>query len=159
MLLPQTDAIIAKTLHLSHFARRLAESAPELKDSLALKLGIPWTAEEMQAMLDAANRFIRELKWRGPFELECIVKGDDVYLIEINPRFPAWIYLSAGAGMNLPEALVRLALGEAQADLPPVPAGVMFIRHAWEAIVTLADFEAMVTGGGLLSRCDNKENA
>ncbi|MFA7240367.1 MAG: bifunctional [glutamate--ammonia ligase]-adenylyl-L-tyrosine phosphorylase/[glutamate--ammonia-ligase] adenylyltransferase [Sulfuricellaceae bacterium] len=50
---PQTDAIIAKALHLSHFARRLAESSAALKDSLAAKLDIPWTAEEMLSVLTA----------------------------------------------------------------------------------------------------------
>ena len=85
-----------------------------------------------------------------------------MYLIEINPRFPAWIYLSAGAGMNLPEALVKLALGEPQTDLPPVPAGVMFIRYAWDTIVTLQNFEAIVTGDGLFTRSGSnkrKKNA
>lgn len=115
---------------------------------------------EDPALLAAAARLVAATRWRGPLEVE-MMRGQDglLYLIEINPRFPAWIYLSAGAGMNLPEALVRLALGEPQADLPPVPAGVMFIRHAWEAIVTMADFETMVTGGGLLDRRDKDHRA
>jgi carbamoyl-phosphate synthase large subunit len=45
-------------------------------------------------------------------ELELIkTSGNDLYLIEINPRIPAWVYLAVGAGQNLPEALVKLALG------------------------------------------------
>ena len=38
-------------------------------------------------------RLIRELKWRGPFEIELIREDStgDYVLIEINPRFPAWI--------------------------------------------------------------------
>ncbi len=31
---------------------------------------------------------------------------------EINPRIPAWVYLAVGAGQNIPEALVNLALGK-----------------------------------------------
>lgn len=110
------------------------------------------------ALHAAAARLVAATRWRGPLEVE-VMRGQDgkMYLIEINPRFPAWIYLSAGAGMNLPEALVRLALGEPQTDLPPVPAGVMFIRHAWDAIVTLEDFEAIVTGDGRFARRGNNK--
>jgi len=105
---------------------------------------------EDPALLAAAARLVAATNWRGPLEVEVMCGQDGkMYLIEINPRFPAWIYLSAGAGMNLPEALVKLALGEPQTDLPPVPAGVMFIRYAWDTIVTLQNFEAIVTGDGL----------
>ena len=53
-------------------------------------LGKMWTGVTVknQRMLDAAEQFVRGSCWRGPFELECMVSGDDVYLIEINPAFP-----------------------------------------------------------------------
>lgn len=106
---------------------------------------------EDPALLSAAARLVAATRWRGPLEVEMMRAPDGrLSLIEINPRFPAWIYLSAGAGLNLPEALVRFALGQPCAVLPPAPAGVMFIRHAWEAIVSLEEFESMVTGGGCL---------
>jgi carbamoyl-phosphate synthase large subunit len=75
----------------------------------------------------------------------------DLHLIEINPRFPAWIYLSAGVGCNLPELLVNLALGQklTQKQSTP-PAGVLFIRYAEEAIVSLADFENITVHGETL---------
>jgi len=105
---------------------------------------------EDPALLAAAARLVAATNWRGPLEVEVMCGQDGkMYLIEINPRFPAWIYLSAGAGLNLPEALVKLALGEPQTEQPAVPAGVMFIRYAWDAIVTLQNFEAIVTGDGL----------
>ena len=49
----------------------------------------------------------RQSQWRGPFELECMAGDDHVHLIEINPRFPAWVYLATGVGLNLPSRLLR----------------------------------------------------
>ncbi len=100
------------------------------------------------ALLDAARRLVAATRWRGPLEVEVMRAADGTLsLIEINPRFPAWVYLSAGVGRNLPETLVRLALGETLAELPPAPAGTLFIRYALEAIVPLSDFDAVVTQG------------
>ena len=48
--------------------------------------------------------------WRGPLEVEVMRDHHgDYQLIEINPRFPAWIYLSAGVGRNLPLMLLQLS--------------------------------------------------
>ncbi len=101
-----------------------------------------------EALLAAARRLIAATRWRGPLEVE-VMRGADgrLTLIEINPRFPAWIYLSAGVGRNLPETLVRLALNETVAELPAALAGTLFIRYALETIVPLSAFEAVVTGG------------
>ncbi len=86
--------------------------------------------------LDAfAEKAISLLKWRGPCELE-IMKGTDNkhYLIEINPRFPAWVRLAEGAGQNLPALTVLKALGKDCEPLPPYKPGTMFIRHAEDII-------------------------
>lgn len=102
------------------------------------------------ALLAAARRLVSATRWRGPLEVE-VMRGANglLSLIEINPRFPAWIYLSVGVGQNLPETLLRLALGEELAEPPPAPAGILFIRYAQEVIVPLSDFESVVTTGGL----------
>lgn len=102
-------------------------------------------------LLAAAQGFCAATRWRGGLELEML--RDDtggLHLIEINPRFPAWIYLTAGVGCNLPELLVRLALGEKMPPLPAAPAGVLFIRYAQEAIVSLAEFENITVWGETL---------
>ena len=93
---------------------------------------------------------IRALSWRGPFELE-VMRQDDGrgFLIEINPRFPAWVYLSVGAGRNLPWAAVELALGRPVPPMPPAPPGVMFLRHSQDEVIPLAEYEAMTVRGEL----------
>jgi carbamoyl-phosphate synthase large subunit len=50
------------------------------------------------------------------------------YLIEINPRFPAWIYLTAAAGQNLPWAAVRLAMEQNVHPFPEADPGLLFTR-------------------------------
>ncbi|NEM33659.1 ATP-grasp domain-containing protein, partial [Escherichia coli] len=71
------------------------------------------TTIEDQDLADLAQQFAQKTQWKGAFELELVrnIKGE-LFVIEINPRFPAWIYLAAAAGQNQPEALVKMALGE-----------------------------------------------
>ncbi len=94
---------------------------------------------------------VARLKWRGPCEIEVMKAHDDggLYLIEINPRFPAWIYLSVGAGRNLPWLTVQLALGHTVEPLPPAPAGVLFLRNSVDQICLMDDFQSLTTTGEL----------
>ena len=95
-----------------------------------------------------AAALIAELKWRGPLEVEVMRDKNGIYhLIEINPRFPAWIYLAYGVGRNLPAVLVDLILGKKPPAFPEPLTGTLFIRHAEETIVALASYESIVIGG------------
>ena len=95
----------------------------------------------------AAN-LIAELKWRGPLEVEVMRDKNGAYhLIEINPRFPAWIYLSYGVGRNLPAVLVDLMFDKTPPAFPEPLTGTMFIRYADETIVPLSSYESVVIGG------------
>lgn len=99
-------------------------------------------------LVELAEKFIRALKWRGGCELEIMMTSDSkFYIMEVNPRFPAWIYLAAAAGQNQPEALVRLALGEKIVPMQHYQAGKVFIRYSWDNIVDLADFQK-ISGTG-----------
>lgn len=103
-------------------------------------------------ILDAACKLVKGLNWSGPLEVEVMKDRDGkIYLIEINPRFPAWIYLSHAAGRNLPVALLRTLAGETDLDLPAAKAGTFFIRYAQELIVQLPEFESMMINGGISS--------
>jgi carbamoyl-phosphate synthase large subunit len=115
------------------------------------ELGKIWTGVTIRhpAMLQATERFIATYRWRGPLELECIVDGDDVYLIEINPRFPAWSYLATGAGINLPARMLRHALHLPQPadDAADYEAGRLFVRYTYEIVTGMERFQSMVTAG------------
>jgi carbamoyl-phosphate synthase large subunit len=103
-------------------------------------------------ILEMAGKLAKGLTWSGPLEVE-VMKAHDgkIYLIEINPRFPAWIYLSHAAGRNLPIALLRTLAGETDLQLPDAKCGTFFIRYAEEIIVELAEFETMMITGGIAS--------
>lgn len=106
-------------------------------------------------LLDAGERLMRALRWNGPFELEMLRDAAGMlHLIEVNPRFPAWIYLSHAVGRNLPAALLALQQGVRAADLPlsPPRPGVTFIRHAREIIVSLEEIVSVSMNGSTLPR-------
>lgn len=101
-------------------------------------------------ILSLTDHFLAKTHWRGGFELELMRdKKGDLYLLEINPRMPAWIYLAVGVGQNIPEALVRLALGETPPSYNGYQTGKMFIRYAWDMIVDIEEFQ-QISGKGEL---------
>lgn len=110
-------------------------------------------------LLAVGERLMGALAWRGPLELELLRDAaGTLHLIEINPRFPAWVYLSHGVGRNLPAALLALLQGTAAADLPlaePRP-GVTFIRHARDLIVGMDDLVNVTMTGA--TRCPPTES-
>ncbi|MFA6582021.1 MAG: ATP-grasp domain-containing protein, partial [Paludibacter sp.] len=47
-----------------------------------------------EKFIDLAKKFVKVTRWRGGCELEVMQTGDGKsYIMEVNPRFPAWIYL------------------------------------------------------------------
>ncbi len=103
-----------------------------------------------QNLLKMTRKLIKSTKWKGGMELEIIKTTEgDYYLIEINPRFPAWVYLAVGCGQNHPEALVRLALGEDVKPYKKYDIGKLFVRYSWDMIVELDEFEKISTLGEL----------
>jgi carbamoyl-phosphate synthase large subunit len=101
-------------------------------------------------LLEITNKIISKTEWRGGMELEIIrTKENEYYLIEINPRLPAWIYLSVGAGQNLPEALVKLALGMDVKPFHKYDIGKLFIRYSYDLICNIDEFEKLSVTGEL----------
>jgi carbamoyl-phosphate synthase large subunit len=101
-------------------------------------------------LLQLTKDLIRKTKWRGAMELEIIKTiNNEYYLIEINPRIPAWVYLAVAAGQNIPEALVRLAIGENVAPFTKYQIGKMFIRYSYDLIGDISQFEKLSMTGEL----------
>jgi carbamoyl-phosphate synthase large subunit len=100
---------------------------------------------------ELAQQFAAATDWQGPCELEIMKDRDgEYYLLEVNPRFPAWVYLSAGAGLNLPAATVKLALGKPFASTDDYRAGTMFTRISIDLIADLSDFQQLTELGELV---------
>jgi len=101
-------------------------------------------------MINLTKKLIAAVKWRGGMELELIKTIDnDYYLIEINPRLPAWLYLAVGAGQNLPEAMIMLALGEKVEPFTNFEVAKMFVRYSYDMIADLNDFQKISMNGEL----------
>ncbi|GLW93534.1 ATP-grasp domain-containing protein [Actinokineospora globicatena] len=56
---------------------------------------------------------VRVTRWTGGGEVEIVREAETgvPYLLEVNPRFPAWIHGATLAGVNLPARLVAAATG------------------------------------------------
>jgi carbamoyl-phosphate synthase large subunit len=108
-------------------------------------------------LLRICEAVVGSLRWRGPLEVEILknAKTGEYFVIEINPRFPAWIHLSAGAGLNLPYFAVRLALGlPLPSPMPRYRVGTLFVRIAVDQICDLSTFEQLAATGVLRPECD-----
>ncbi|MFN8241641.1 MAG: ATP-grasp domain-containing protein [Bacteroidales bacterium] len=105
---------------------------------------------EDQTLIELAERFTSVTKWKGGCELEVMMtSAGKPYILEVNPRFPAWIYLSAAAGQNQPASLVRLALGRQVPPFAKYDVGKIFIRYSWDQIVDISEFQE-ISGTGEL---------
>jgi carbamoyl-phosphate synthase large subunit len=117
-------------------------------------LGKVWAAVTLKNPLlaTAAERFVAGTKWRGPYELECIFDPEHqrLYLIEINPRFPAWSYFATGVGVNLPGRMLRHAMGLPLEEAAAYDAGRFFMRYTYEMVTDMNRFQDVVMRGATL---------
>lgn len=101
-------------------------------------------------LIAISKRTIVNSNWKGGCELEFIKSKDgEYYLLEMNPRFPAWVYLAVGCGQNHPEALIKMALEEEVQPFEHYDVGKMFVRYSYDQIVNLSEFEQIATTGEL----------
>ena len=68
--------------------------------------------EVPEDFLSPLRRIVRELGWTGGGELEMVRDPQSqLWLLEWNPRFPAWVHGATIGGFNLPARLVQAASG------------------------------------------------
>ncbi len=65
-----------------------------------------------QVIIDRSVQLARQLGLIGHNTLQCFSKGEEVKFIEVNPRFGGGANLGFHSGVNTPELLVRMLLGE-----------------------------------------------
>ncbi|MCK5700017.1 MAG: ATP-grasp domain-containing protein [Cyclobacteriaceae bacterium] len=105
---------------------------------------------EDESLIAVAEKFARVSKWKGGFELEFVRTEDyELKFLEVNPRFPAWIYTSVAAGQNMPAALVKLSMGQEVSPFTSYIPGKMFVRYAWELVTDIKEFQKLSTQGEL----------
>lgn len=105
-----------------------------------------------QDLLDLTAQIVSALNWAGPLEVEVMRSDEDgrYYLLEINPRFPAWCFLCQAAGQNLPLALVMTALGGRVKPFTSYDVGLGFVRSARDLIFRPEEFEAVYSRGEMI---------
>ena len=95
---------------------------------------------------------ISELCWRGPFEIEVMKdeeSGEHV-LIEINPRFPAWVDFASMIGANFPAAVIEMMQNGKTDPLPNCDAGHFYLRHQVEVLGHVNQLSALSADGGVM---------
>jgi carbamoyl-phosphate synthase large subunit len=103
---------------------------------------------EDQVLIELAEKFIKVTKWKGGCELEIMMTSDgNPFILEVNPRFPAWIYLTVAAGQNQPASLVKLALGQKVNPFKTYEVGKVFVRYSWDLIIDISEFQK-ISGTG-----------
>jgi carbamoyl-phosphate synthase large subunit len=93
------------------------------------------------------EKLVRELRWNGPFEIELIYDQhlEEYVLIEINPRFPAWIDFPSMIGANFAAALVDLILnGAPGTPLAACSPGSFFLRHQIEVVGDVSRYAGLL---------------
>ncbi len=105
-----------------------------------------------------ARRIILALKWQGPLELELVREASSgrFHMIEINARFPAWVATSAGAGVNLPDLLLRLIMDEPLPAAAAVRAGTVFMRTSRTTISSIDQVGTLAATGRLIHRAADR---
>jgi diaminopimelate decarboxylase len=111
-----------ESIMLCAYRGELIESVYMRKRDLT-ELSKTWAGDSSpvpEELLVPLRKVVRELNWTGGAELEMVRDASDQrWLLEWNPRFPAWVYGSTITGKNLPAALVEAASGAKAATCRP----------------------------------------
>ncbi len=96
-----------------------------------------------------AARVVEHLEWAGPLELEFVEDGDSgrFYLIEVNPRLPAWVDFAAACGRNLPAMGVEALLRGQWPSAGTWEAGKVFLRHSVDLVCDVEDVGQLSSAG------------
>ncbi len=121
--------------------------AVSIKKLTTTELGKIWTGITIHhdELMNTAKEFVKQTSWRGAFELECMACQDGLYIIEINPRFPAWVFFATGVGVNLPQMLVELASGKEVQEQTTFPDGKLYVRYTDEIITDFTNFSKLLS--------------
>ncbi len=118
-----------------------------IKKLSTTELGKVWSAVSIdnKDLFEVSKKFVETIGWRGAFEFEAMSDGKDIYLIEINPRFPAWVHFATMLGINLPEMMVKLINGEKVEKKYNYPLEKMYIRYVEETVADFKDFTTLIS--------------
>ena len=113
-----------------------------MKKLTTTEIGKVWSAVTIhnERLLEIAQDFVKLTKWKGPFELEVMANMNSVYMIEINPRFPAWVYFATEIGVNLPLMVTQIMQGQTPTPNLNYPQNKMYVRYTGEMVTDFSGF-------------------
>ena len=118
-----------------------------IKKLTTTDLGKVWEAISIknEKLFELTKKFVELSKWRGAFEVEAIATVNDIYLIEINPRFPAWVNFSTELGVNLPKMMVDLIEGKNVEEKLNYPENKLYVRFVEENVVDFDMYKKLLS--------------
>ena len=121
--------------------------AVAIKKLTTTDIGKIWTGITIhnEKLIQIAKEFVALTSWKGPFELECMINMNHIYMIEINPRFPAWLYFATSIGVNLPQMVVDIMSGKLVQPQLDYPANKMYVRFVDEIVTDFGDFITLMS--------------
>ncbi|MBL4692593.1 MAG: ATP-grasp domain-containing protein [Magnetovibrio sp.] len=113
------------------------------------------------ALRKEALRILAKLHWRGPLELEFVQSERDgrFYLLEVNCRFPSWIFLTQFAGANLPGLFLNEVLGTNKRLQKKGKVGTAFVRDVQEVAISIKDHKDLKRFGTIKAPESQKRRA
>ncbi len=74
-------------------------------------------------------------KLRGPWNLQCILRGSEFYFLEVNPRFSGGVPLSIAAGCDLVQNLLEWYLERPLTKFDTLSDGLIMMKYEQELFV------------------------
>jgi carbamoyl-phosphate synthase large subunit len=91
-------------------------------------------------LLDLAVAVVERLPVHGPANVQCFRRDNDVWLLEVNPRYSGALALSIAAGFNSPLWLLKLVRGETvRREIGNYREGVSMLRYWQEVFLDAED--------------------
>lgn len=116
--------------------------------------GTPWIVVSVldKELIAFTEGLIKHLKWIGPLELRFIKEAwaGINFLVEFQPCFPSWIYLTPEVGQNLPLTAMKLALGKNIRYNTKYKAGSMYVRNAEDITCDVQTLFTLMSSGRLI---------
>ncbi len=115
--------------------------------------GVVGAVIDDERLVKESKRILEALNWAGPLELEFIQdhRTGQLYLIEINNRFPNWIMLSHWARCNLVVKLLKETQKSGSTRQSRPRPGSIFVRDVEEVCVANTLFEELTQKGKVSS--------
>jgi len=119
------------------------------RQRLQTKAGISYKGRTChdERLIEWGRHITEALDIRGPTNIQCMVRGDDIRYFEVNPRFSGSLPLTIAAGVNAPLWVLRLVLDERSPE-SLLPFQDMLMTRYWsEVFYPSGQEENLVCGG------------